>query len=189
MAGLDGVSWPPEPIRTERLVLRPVQARDRAAYVDLLASAEVFTYLGGARPRHELERDLPQVPGQRSGVFAVELAGAVIGSVTLGRRDPDRPGRVLPEGGEVEVSYLFLPSTWGRGYASEAVGAALDWLARELVGEPVVLCTQSANTASVRLAGRLGFTEVDRFDEFGAEQWFGVRPGRPRSAEARDRSR
>lgn len=26
----------------------------------------------------------------------------------------------------------------------------------------------------MRLAGRLGFTEVDRFEEYGAEQWFGV---------------
>jgi hypothetical protein len=25
-----------------------------------------------------------------------------------------------------------------------------------------------------RLAAKLGFTEVERFEEFGAEQWFGV---------------
>ncbi|MEJ7755969.1 MAG: hypothetical protein WKF83_06160 [Nocardioidaceae bacterium] len=48
------------------------------------------------------------------------------------------------------------------------------WTGRRAhAGEPVVLCTQSANTASVRLAQRLGFVEVERFEEFGAEQWFG----------------
>jgi RimJ/RimL family protein N-acetyltransferase len=43
-----------------------------------------------------------------------------------------------------------------------------------------VLCTQTANTASVRLAARLGFRETERFMEFDAEQWFGARrpPGR-----------
>ncbi|MGY4771462.1 GNAT family N-acetyltransferase [Kribbella sp. CWNU-51] len=63
---------------------------------------------------------------------------------------------------------------WGRGYATEAVGAALEWVTEVLPGEPVVLCTQSANEPSVRLAERLGFAEVERFKEFDAEQWFGV---------------
>jgi RimJ/RimL family protein N-acetyltransferase len=38
-----------------------------------------------------------------------------------------------------------------------------------------VLCTQIANDRAMRLAARLGFTEVQRFEEYGAEQWFGVR--------------
>jgi RimJ/RimL family protein N-acetyltransferase len=37
-------------------VLRASEARDRAAFVELLASPEVNTYLGGTRPRDELER-------------------------------------------------------------------------------------------------------------------------------------
>ena len=39
-----------------------------------------------------------------------------------------------------------------------------------------MLCTQTANDGSMRLAAKLGFTEVERFEEFGAEQWFGMRP-------------
>jgi RimJ/RimL family protein N-acetyltransferase len=58
---------------------------------------------------------------------------------------------------------------------TEAVDRALAWLGEELPGEPVLLCTQSTNAASVRVAARLGFTEVERFEEFGAEQWLGVR--------------
>jgi RimJ/RimL family protein N-acetyltransferase len=45
---------------------------------------------------------------------------------------------------------------------------------RALPGEPVVLCTQTANNRAMRLAAKLGFTEVERFEEYGAEQWFGV---------------
>ena len=71
--------------------------------------------------------------------------------------------------------YLFLPSAWGRGYAAEACAAVLEWSDIALPGEPLVLCTQTANLGSMRLAARLGFTEVERFEEFGAEQWFGVR--------------
>jgi RimJ/RimL family protein N-acetyltransferase len=84
------------------------------------------------------------------------------------------PGHLGPDAGEAEIGYLFLPKTWGLGYAAEACAAALGWFAAAVPGEPVVLCTQTANDRSMRLAAKLGFTEVERFEEYGAEQWFGV---------------
>jgi RimJ/RimL family protein N-acetyltransferase len=180
MAGLGPVAWPPAPIRTERLVLRESEARDRASFIELFALPEVGTYLGGARPRDELQREVPAVPGQRPGFFVVDLDGAMIGMITLDRREAGRPGHVRPDAAEAELGYMFLPEAWGRGYAAEACAAALDWLDGVLPGEPVVLSTQTANDRSMRLAARLGFTEVERFEEYGAEQWFGVRPpGQP----------
>lgn len=166
--------WPPAPIGTERLVLREPEARDRAALIELFASPEVGAYLGGPRPRDELERTMPEVPRRRPGRFVVELDGAVIGMVTLDRRAPERPGRLGPDGGEAELGYMFLPGAWGHGYAAEACTAVLDWFAHAHRGEPVVLCAQTANDRSMRLAAKLGFAEVTRFEEFGAEQWFGV---------------
>ena len=38
----------------------------------------------------------------------------------------------------------------------------------------MVLYTQTANAGSMRLAAKLGFTELERFEAWGAEQWFGV---------------
>ncbi|MFF4262515.1 GNAT family N-acetyltransferase [Streptomyces virginiae] len=175
MTDFGAAAWPPTPLRTARLVLRPSAARDREAFIDLFASPEVGTYVGGARPRAELERSGPTVPGQRPGFFVIEVDGAMIGMVTLDRRDPQRPGHVRPEAGEVELGCMFLPRAWGHGYAVEACAAALDWCADALPDEPVVLCTQSANDRAMRLAAKLGFTEVETFEEFGAEQWFGVR--------------
>ena len=86
------VAWPPSSIRTERLVLRESEARDRAAFIELFASPEVGTYLGGARPRDELEREMAEVPGRRPGLFVVDLDGAMIGMVTLDRHDAESPG-------------------------------------------------------------------------------------------------
>lgn len=220
--------WPPEPIRTERLVLRASEARDRAGFVELFASAEVHTYLGGPRSRGELERELPTVPEQWPGSFVVELTPpisdraasdqpmgdratidqpmggraasdrAVIGRATSdhclagqpgpGQRTADSAmiGQVLlrratahrrpAAAGRADLGYLFLPWVWGRGYAAEACTAVLAWFDAVLPGEPVVLTTQSANVASMRLAARLGFTEVERFHAWDAEQWLGLRP-------------
>ena len=171
MADLGPVAWPPEPIRTERLVLREPEARDRAALIELLASPEVGTYLGGPRPRDELEREIPGTPERRPGVFIVDLDGAMIGQVILRRATGHGPAAAA---GKAELGYLFLPEAWGVGYAAEACTAALGWLADELLGEPVVLFTQTANIRSMRLAAKLGFKEVERFEAYGAEQWLGM---------------
>ena len=172
---LGSADWPPPaPIKTERLVLRQSEARDRDRIIDLFSSPEVGTYVGGAQSRDELERTVPAVPGQRPGFFVVELDGAMIGLITLDPRGPERLGHVRPEGGETELGYMFLPESWGHGYAAEACGAALEWFAGVRPGEPVVLSTQTANRASMRVAAKLGFSEVGRFEEFGTLQWFGV---------------
>ena len=191
MTELGPVAWPPPPIRTERLVLREPEARDRAAVIELLASPEVGTYIGGPRQRDELERAMPRAPERRPGLFVVDLDGAMIGTITLDRREPESQGQVRPDGREAELGYLFLPEAWGHGYAGEACAAVLGWFAGALPGEPVTLRTQTANVRSMRLAAKLGFTEVERFEAYGAEQWLGVwspsRAGDPRlndSAEA-----
>ncbi|MFF7813829.1 GNAT family N-acetyltransferase [Streptomyces sp. NPDC007945] len=165
MTELGADSWPPAPLRTGRLVLREAAAQDRPAFVELFSSPEVGTYVGGARPREELEAAMPEVPGRRPGAFVVERDGAMIGVVTL---DPGKDGRT-------DLGYLFLPRAWGHGYAAEACGAALDWFAATRPGEPVSLVTRTANDRAMRLAARLGFREVERYEEYGAEQWRGVR--------------
>jgi RimJ/RimL family protein N-acetyltransferase len=103
------VPWPPGPIRTERLVLRKPEAWDRTAVIELFSSPEVGTYLGGPQRRDELERSMPEVPQRRPGLSVVDLDGAMIGIVTLDRRDPERKGHIRPEGGEAELGYMFLP--------------------------------------------------------------------------------
>ncbi|MEU5521471.1 GNAT family N-acetyltransferase [Streptomyces sp. NPDC047860] len=175
MTELGPVAWPPAPIRTERLVLREPEPGDRAAFIELLASPDVHTYLGGPRARHELEREMPGVPERWPGSFVVALDGAMIGQILLRRAPQDRRPAAA---GKVDLGYLFLPRAWGRGYAAEACAAALDWLDDVLPDEPVVLATQTANVRSMRLAAKLGFTEVERFHAWDAEQWLGLRsPG------------
>lgn len=175
MADLGDVPWPPDPIETQRLLVRRTEARDRDGYVELTCSGDVQRYLGGPLSREDVERVVPEVPGNRPGVFTVEADGAFIGTATVDRRDPDRPGHLRTQGIEVEVGYLFLPTFWGNGYATEAVAAVLEWIEYVLPEEPVVLCTQAVNDASVRVAARLGFVEKERFVEFDVEQWFGAR--------------
>ena len=165
-------AWPPDVIKTERLVLREPQAHDRPALIDLFSSPEVGTYIGGARSREQLEQGIPAEPKRRPGLLVAELDGTTIGIVTLDQLAAEHPHQV---GAEVELGYMLLPQAWGFGYAAEACAGALDWFAGAFPGESVVLCTQTANDQSMRVAAKLGFAEVKRFEEYGAEQWLGIR--------------
>jgi RimJ/RimL family protein N-acetyltransferase len=79
-----------------------------------------------------------------------------------------------PRAEKFELGYMFLHGAWGCGYATEACAAALGWLAEVLPGEAVIVRAQTANPASVRVAIKLGFREIDRYEDYGAEQWLGV---------------
>ena len=166
--------WPPEPIRTRRLLLRPPEARDREAFLDLGSDDVVNHHLGGGRDRAALDAELPEVPADRPAQFVMEHDGRFVGWMGLGRRDPARAGRMTSLDGALELSYVLPEAAWGLGYATEAGVAILAW-ADARFDEPVVVCTQSANTRSLALAARLGFSELEHFEEFGAEQWYGVR--------------
>ncbi|GAA2440476.1 hypothetical protein GCM10010273_18010 [Streptomyces lavendulocolor] len=62
MTGLGPVAWPPTPLRTERLVLRASEARDRTAFVELYGSPEVGTYIAGSPPVTSSSARCPRYP-------------------------------------------------------------------------------------------------------------------------------
>ena len=64
---------------------------------------------------------------------------------------PDVAGRA-----EVALGYRFLPAYWGRGYASEAARACLDYGVGVLGLERIVAMIDPRNVASVRVAVKAG---------------------------------
>jgi [ribosomal protein S5]-alanine N-acetyltransferase len=70
--------------------------------------------------------------------------------------DPFEPGW------GVEVSYFFHPDAWGRGFATELVGACLDVADRVLKLPEVRAFARPENTASRRVLEKAGF-EALRF--------------------------
>jgi RimJ/RimL family protein N-acetyltransferase len=169
-------AWPAGSVPTARLLLRAPEARDREEFLDLGSDPVVNHHLGGGQDRATLDDTLPAVPADRPAQYVLERDGRFQGWIGLSRREADRPGRAVGEQ-PLELSYVLPVHAWGRGYAAEACAALLT-LADRRLGEPVVLCTQVGNTRSRALAERLGFSEAQRFEEFDAEQWFGVRhPG------------
>ncbi len=77
---------------------------------------------------------------------------ALIGEVSF-RESPDGTGTV-------EIGYGVVPAYHGHGYATEAVGAVLDWALRQPGVVRVVACCLRDNLASRRVLEKLGMRQV-----------------------------
>jgi RimJ/RimL family protein N-acetyltransferase len=169
------------PIETARLRLRPTIAADRDTFIALASDPEVHRYLPAPvspdRAAAEFDKQIvrPMPPQGARGRYNLAIADRVtderLGTIQLERRPLDRPGHVLPHGGELEVSYAILKrSDWGHGYAGEATRGLLGHLAQALPDQPVLAMINTGNHASLRGALRLGFRPLRVHVEFGAEQ-------------------
>ena len=140
-------------LETERLILRLPQAGDFEGYAELLADEEAARYIGGHMPRAAAWRKFLQMPGawaiQGFAMFAVveKSSGQWIGNA----------GPWHPEGWPgTEVAWSFKRSSWGKGYATEAGSAAIDWAFDHLGWSDVIHSIHPDNRASQALAARLG---------------------------------
>src|SRR4051812_12366221 len=64
-----------------------------------------------------------------------------------------------PGPGPVELGYTLARRVWGRGYGTEAAGACVE-VAFARGEEEVAALVEPANTASLRVLEKLGFTPV-----------------------------
>jgi RimJ/RimL family protein N-acetyltransferase len=145
-------------VDTERLHLRRFAVTDVDALAMVFAKPEVWEFpFGRAFTRDETVAFLAaQIDQYESCGVACWLAterttDRVVGYV--GISVPTFYPAILPT---VEVGWRFDPDVWGRGFATEGAGAALDQAFGPLGLDRVCSLPQAENTASVSVAQRLG---------------------------------
>ena len=57
---------------------------------------------------------------------------------------------------EIDLGYRFIPSAWGRGYATEAAEACLHYAFETLQLEKINACAHIENTASLAILQKIG---------------------------------
>jgi RimJ/RimL family protein N-acetyltransferase len=167
-------------LETDRLVLRPYQRDDFGAVAAMWAEPEVFGHVGAAEPMppDEVWAKLLRSAGLWSlvghGFWAIEgkAEGRLIGEVGFGdRRRADPRFADLPETG-----CAFASFAQGKGYATEAVRAALAWADTALPGRATLAVIAPANTASIRVAEKCGYAEFMRAPSRGRDRIMFKRP-------------
>jgi RimJ/RimL family protein N-acetyltransferase len=166
-----------EPITTERLRLRRSIAEDAEAISAYRSDPAVHRMQGWERTdpngvRAEIREMAPRRPGEPGGwvQFTVEdlSDGALVGDVGLSPADG--------EPGVIKVGYTIDPRFQGRGYATEAVAALVDYSFSTLDADVVRAYAGAENAPSIRVMEKVGMRLIERFHgSDDGETWTGVR--------------
>lgn len=172
----------PQPIETERLLLRRSRPEDAATISAYRSDPNVNRQQGWDRT--DLEGVLADIiemsgrsPGEPGGwvQFTVEERGGgrIVGDVGLSVADG--------EPGVIKVGYTIDPAFQGLGYATEAIRALVEYAFETLGAELVRAHASAENAPSIRVAEKVGMRLVERFEHReGDEVWYGVRYERRR---------
>ncbi|MFD2762987.1 GNAT family N-acetyltransferase [Micromonospora eburnea] len=154
------MSQPAYPIRTARLTLRPITLDDLDDVYAYQGRADVVRWLreAGPRTREESRASVVAMTGEDALraegdclTLAVVTDAGVIGTVELVWRSvADRTA---------ELGYIFHPDHGGRGLATEAAAALVDWGFNEFGLHRIYARCHGRNTASARLMARLGMRQ------------------------------
>ncbi len=148
-------------LQTERLILRPWTQADRAPFAAMNADPEVRRFFPSLQTRAESDASADFLSGQFErtafGPWAVEVPGVVPFARCCGRWETKID---VPPRGRVEIGWRLARNCWGKGYATEAARAALDFGFREAELPEVVAFVVPANVASRGVMDRIGLREV-----------------------------
>lgn len=160
-------------LRTARLRLRPHRRDDAERLIDLWQDAAVVRYFGGQPvvPEDSWNR-LLRYAGHWAlngfGLWAAEQleSGAFVGDIGLfeGRRGLGERFDGAPEAG-----WVLAPAAHGKGFAQEAMRAALAWGESSYGWKRTVCMIDPDNAPSFRTAAKLGYSVFDRQPYRGKE--------------------
>jgi ribosomal-protein-alanine N-acetyltransferase len=142
-------------LETDRLFIRPWTPADRPAFTGLTEDPEVMRYVHGGQPYAEDEVDEWFTRQARQLAEHDVCMGALIEKAT-GRLVGIAGTQPLGTTGNFEIGWWLARDVWGRGYATEAGGAAMRHVLETLGHKRVVAIIDPDNEPSKRVVGRLG---------------------------------
>ena len=153
----------PKPIETPRLELRPVSLNDFEFLKKMNTDAEVMIHIGSGsiRTTEESQKALDrylvlaeQYPFLGQWVVHEKSAAEDIGTFVL--RHPATLEKV--EG--LEIGFAYTPSSWGKGFATEAAKGVIGYVQKWLPGEKVIGIVDAENKTSKQVLTKIGMKHI-----------------------------
>ncbi len=143
-------------LETERLILRETVVEDAPDLYEMDADLEVQKYTGDVLPTSVediFERISNYVDYKKYGygrwTTVLKNTNEIIGWCGL---------KYMDDINEVDLGYRWKPKHWGKGYATEASLACLEYGFNELKLDQIVAQAMEENIASIRVMEKIGMT-------------------------------
>jgi ribosomal-protein-alanine N-acetyltransferase len=153
-------------IETSRIRLRQFCADDLDAYAAIMGSYEVGKEFpkGTGHTREESKKSLDSIMNHWNkhgfGIWAMtdKQTNTLLGRCGL---------NLITETSEVEVDFVVAPKNWGRGFATEAAKAALEYGFTVLGLKRIIALAKPDNIASRRVIEKIGMHFVKNAQYWG----------------------
>lgn len=163
-------------IETERLYFRELEPTDDAGMFELDSNPEVHTYLGNnpvktiedSRAAIAFIREQYRTNGIGRWAALLKETGEFIGWAGL-----KLERNVNGHDSHYDLGYRFIQKHWGKGYASEAATAFVDYGFNVMKLEKINATADPSNAASRKVLERAGLKFIETFDYEGNEEvWY-----------------
>ncbi|MGL4799567.1 MAG: GNAT family N-acetyltransferase [Cellulosilyticaceae bacterium] len=157
-------------MQTNRCMIYPLAPSDYNDIQALYLNEQVRAFLGGVVTVAQYDHYFKEMLASKNTAYYYVIRllsdNTFIGLVSLDTHH---------DGISKELSYQFLPSYWGNGYALEVTSEILNHSFNTLGICQIIAETQCANTASCNLLSKLGMRILQKVERFGALQYiFGI---------------
>ena len=151
-------------METEHLRLRAPRLTDLDEMTNIWADPDVTRFIGGKpRSRPDVWQQIQRAVGCWAmlgyGYWVIEepVSGRCVGEIGFmeGLRAIE-PGFV----GTPEAGWVLEKASWGKGYISEALSAALRWRDASVSSNRTVCIIEPAHAVSIHIAEKFGFSKL-----------------------------
>jgi ribosomal-protein-alanine N-acetyltransferase len=162
------MSYPIPTLHTDHLILRPILPSDAIILHRIYNTEGVLQYFPNSSPPplEKVERFVARQQehwdkyGYGNWAITTHDNDEIIGWAGL---------QFLPETDETEVGYLLDRAQWGKGYATEAARASLEFGFNHFDFPEIIALVEPENVASLKVAAKCGLVAVERKVYWGAE--------------------
>lgn len=167
-------------IETERLILRELIPSDDAGMFELDSNPEVHRFLG-KKPVQHIEESRLMIQNLRK-----QYAENGIGRWAVILKETNEfigwsgikliTDSINSHQNFYEIGYRFIPKYWGKGYATEAGLAFVDFAFNEIKADALYAYADSGNLGSRHILEKIGMRYVNSFEYEGEEHvWYGLK--------------
>jgi [ribosomal protein S5]-alanine N-acetyltransferase len=155
-------------IETNRLVLRSPAPSDAEFLVSLYTDPEVLRFLPTG-PVWTVELARRSIEARLAMEAQVGYAPLTVLRKDSGQLTGTAGLRLIPNTTEVEILYHYLPSSWGRGFGTEAAIAILGHGLRSVGLVKIIAISLPENVGSWRVMEKAGMRYVGTASYFGID--------------------